>query len=343
MNNLLRPHAVPLITFVRYSRAPHRKLAKPDDLSTVVLGKRKASIAYPKPGISDKALPIHVKWDRPVMMETVNPQISGDIGGLDHFGKVDLAQPPVGLENSKVLETAPEDVKRVLSLEFARRRDVLEKLSRDVLKTVQKHPRDFDSLEVRITLATIKIRNVQEELIKLYPYKNQPAKHSLSHKISSRRKMLRNLREQDYKKYEWLLEKLNLLYKPMPHDAPDGVVIPRENIERKASIERLTDLWCEELKRHRLNAYKRQLVREQPGFLIRKAEKLKHILKEEKDMGLEPTVREEEIEECLKKAEEIQAKLDTEGTMEDDEYLIYNNEEETKKNEHTYFQAIDSK
>ena len=32
--------------------------------------------------------------------------------------------------------------------------------------------------------------------------------------------------EQDYKKYEWLLEKLNILYKPMPHDAPDGVVIP---------------------------------------------------------------------------------------------------------------------
>ena len=48
--------------------------------------------------------------------------------------------------------------------------------------------------------------------------------------------MLRNLREQDYKKYEWLLEKLNLLYKPMPHDAPDGVVIPRENIERKVMI-----------------------------------------------------------------------------------------------------------
>lgn len=116
------------------------------------------------------------------MMETVNPQISGDVGGLQHFGTVDLSQPPVKMENSKALETASEDVKRVLSLEFARRKDVMEKLSKDVLKTVQKHPRDFDSLEVKITMATIKIRNLQHELIHLYPYKNQPVKHVLTHK-----------------------------------------------------------------------------------------------------------------------------------------------------------------
>ena len=93
-----------------------------------------------------------------------------------------MSRPPVTLENSKALEAAPEEVKKVLSLEFARRRDVMEKLSREVLESVQKHPRDFDSLEVKITLATIKIRNIQHELIKLYPYKNQPVKHYLTHK-----------------------------------------------------------------------------------------------------------------------------------------------------------------
>ena len=56
---------------------------------------------------------------------------------------------------------------------------------------------------------------------------------SVLSRISYRRSMLRVLREQDYKKYEWLLEKLNLLYKPMPHDAPKGVMIPKENVERK--------------------------------------------------------------------------------------------------------------
>ena len=73
-------------------------------------------------------------------------------------------------------------------------------------------------------------------------------------RISSRRKNIGRLREQDYKKYEWLLEKLNLLYKPQPHDAPPGQLRERELVARKASIERLTDMWCEELRRHRWGA-----------------------------------------------------------------------------------------
>eukprot|EP00092_Neocalanus_flemingeri_P036103 GFUD01039307.1.p1 GENE.GFUD01039307.1~~GFUD01039307.1.p1 ORF type:complete len:336 (-),score=75.02 GFUD01039307.1:34-1041(-) len=332
--NFLCPRKLPTLTFVRYSRPNREKLQKPEDKSLVILGKTKPSVAFPKPGISDKTLPIHVKWDRPVMVETVNPQVSGDIGGLEHFGQVDLSQPPVQLENSKALETATEDVKRVLSLDFARRRDVMEKLSQEVLKSVQMHPRDFDSLEVRITIATIKIRNIQHELVQLYPYKNQPVKHVLTHKISHRRKMLSKLREKDYKKYEWLLEKLNLLYKPMPHDAPDGVLVPKENVERKASIERLTSLWCDELRRHRLRAYQRHLVAGQPDFLLKKAEKLRHILKEEQELGLDQTVTEEEIEECLKKAEDVKAILEGPEYHEDEEYLIY--KEEVKRAEHTY-------
>ena len=57
------------------------------------------------------------------------------------------------------------------------------------------------------------------------------------------------------------------------------------------------------------------------------------ILQEEIELGLEQTVTEEEIEECLKKAEEIQAKLDSEEYIEDEEYLIY--KEETKPTDHT--------
>ena len=73
-------------------------------------------------------------------------------------------------------------------------------------------------------------------------------------RITSRRKSLGRLREADYKKYEWLLEKLNLLYKPQPHDAPPGQLRERELVARKASIERLTDMWCDELRRHRWGA-----------------------------------------------------------------------------------------
>jgi len=299
----------------------------PEDKSNVIIGKWKPSIAFPKPGVSDKATPIHVKWERPVFIQTVNPKISGDVGGLQHFGidNLDLTQPKAGLEKSKNLQAASDDVKRVLSLEFARRRDLMDKLTQDVLKSVQRHPHDFSSDEVKITMKTIKIRNIQKYLIDLYPYKNQPIKHVLTHMISARRKQLGRLRENDYKKYEWLLEKLNLLYKPQPHDAPPGVTIPKENIARKASIEKLTDLWCSELRRHRMKALQNKLQEQQPEFLIKKAEKLSFILNEEKELGLEPTVTQAEIDGCIKKAEEIKLKLENEQDKEE-EYLIYKEE-----------------
>ena len=83
--------------------------------------------------------------------------------------------------------------------------------------------------QVKIALKTVKIRNAQHELMQQWPYKNQPMKHQLTHmyethtwkeklfqdlkiicchaRVSNRRNMIRKLRESDYKKYEWLLEK----------------------------------------------------------------------------------------------------------------------------------------
>ena len=113
----------------------------------------------------------------------MNPVVSGDIDGLEHFGisSIDLSQPRPGLEKSKSLAAAPEDVKRVMSLEFARKRDLMDKLTQNVLKSVQRHPHDFSSPEVRIAMKTIKIRNLQKYLIDMWPYKNQPCKHQLTH------------------------------------------------------------------------------------------------------------------------------------------------------------------
>jgi hypothetical protein len=36
--------------------------------------------------------------------------------------------------------------------------------------------------QVRITLMTIRIRNAQHGLIQQWPYKNQPMKHTLTHR-----------------------------------------------------------------------------------------------------------------------------------------------------------------
>merc|ERR1711915_1090436 len=128
--------------------------------------------------------------------------------------------------------------------------------------------------------------------------------------------------EQDYKKYERLMERLNIFYKPVPH-------YDHNEISRKASIERLTDIWCEELKQHRLQAYQRKLEEEQPKFLRDKAEKLEHIMNEEKDLGLEPTVTQAEIDECLRRAAAIEANIQLEaGTDHKEDFLLYAEEVE---------------
>ena len=82
-------------------------------------------------------------------------------------------------------------------------------------------------------------------------------------------------------------------------------------------------------------AYERTLQEAQPEFLRRKAEKLQFLLSEERDLGLEPTVTEQEIEECIKKADEIQRQLDDDVSR-DEEYLIY---KEDIKEESMVFQA----
>jgi len=306
------------------SRIAGEKLPPPEDRSTVVLGKVKKIVPFSTPGVSDKQHPILMQWNKPTRIETCNPSISGDIGGLEHFGAVDLTQPPVPLEGADALKDCDETVRKILSLEYARNKDVMDKLKKDVVSSVQRHPLDQHSHEVIITRLTIQIRNIQRHLIQLYPYKNQPVKHTLTFKIAQRRKFIAELREKDYRKYEWLLERLNLFFKPVPK-------YDHVEISRKASIERLTDIWCEELKKHRLQGFKRKLQEEQPNFLRSKAEKLAFIMKEELELGLEPTVTQAEVDECLRRAEAIETA--NQGAVEDadDEYLLYAEEKEKEQ------------
>jgi len=215
-------------------------------------------------------------------------------------------------------EDVEDDVRKILSLEYHRNRDVLNKLRQNVVKSVQRHKLDNNSLEVRIAILTVKIRNYQKVLRDLYPYKNQPLKHDLTFKIALRRKLIEKLRTEDYRKYEWLLERLNLFYKPVPH-------YDHVEISRKASIERLTDIWCDELKQHRIEKYKRNLQEQQPTFLREKADKLRHIMQEENELGLEQTVHQSDIDECLRRAEEIE-KLLQETERRQENYLLYKEE-----------------
>lgn len=78
-----------------------------------------------------------------------------------------------------------------------------------------------------------------------------------------------------------------------------------ERIERKKSLRKLTDLHCEEVRKQRLEEYKEKLNAAKKDFLVKKAETLQWIMKEEKECGVEPTVTQEQVDAVLKQLEEL--------------------------------------
>ena len=208
-----------------------------------------------------KQYPIKVDWERPIHVTRVTPGEDGS-GDMEGLPEVDPARPTHGLENSEDFASASADVKRVLSLEFARKSEVVKVIRDELVRSVQRHPLDFDSLEVLIATLTVRIRNAQAAM-----ERDEDRDPNLRHRtkifVDHRRVLLRTLREKDVKKFEWLLEKLNIVYKPRPAFW--------ERIERKKHMARLTDLWCQEYKDHLLSQLKTENLSKQPEFLREKA------------------------------------------------------------------------
>ena len=75
--NFLKPPQGSLLNFVRYrkARSAREKLKIPEDKSNVIIGKWKPSIAFPKPGVSDKAVSaldlFSVRFD--MLVEVISP------------------------------------------------------------------------------------------------------------------------------------------------------------------------------------------------------------------------------------------------------------------------------
>lgn len=91
----------------------------------------------------------------------------------------------------------------------------------------------------------------------------------------------------DYKRYEWLLENLNLVYKTIP---------ALQAVTRKGSMRKLTNIYCDNVKAERLETYKKALQDEQPAFLEEKIRLLEFMRKEQQDLGAEVTIPQEEID-----------------------------------------------
>lgn len=235
---------------------------------------------------------LNIKWIRPQKVPFVKPERSGD---LQPFLEIDKAERPLIFQNSEELRTADDIVKRLFTLEFWPQKETIQAALKKYTDSVKRHELDEVSLEAKIARLTMIIRRLQQH-IEDHPY-DRRNKVVLKELIEKRTKRLKELRRSDYKCFEWVLENLSLIYKPRP---PAG-----ERVERKRSLRRLTDLYCEEVRKQRLEEYKAELNAQKENFLKKKAETLQWIMKEEKECGVEPTVTQEQVDTVLKQLEDL--------------------------------------
>lgn len=233
-----------------------------------------------------------IEWLRPTIIPITDPRQSGDLG-LDITVKPDEFK--LHYEKSKELQEADDVVKKLFSLKFQREKEARKVMREKAVALVQRHTCDASSPEYKIAEMTIAIQTRQKLLATEGKKLDGKFRHALKVRVEQRGKYLRQLRTWDYARYEWILEKLNLVHKNLPKNSC--------RISRRESLTRLTKTYCKNIIQNKFNTFEVELKEEKKKFYAEKIEKLLFIIKEEKECGLTPTVTEEDIEIARKKLE----------------------------------------
>jgi small subunit ribosomal protein S15 len=275
-------------------------------------------------GVSNKQHPTPVRWVQPAHVYRGNPGADGS-GDMGLFPEPDISRPKPMFSGIKAFDEAPPEVQRILSLEMGRRKEAVSVVKEDFRLMTAEHKHDFKSNEVIIAGLTVKIRNAQKKLAELAArgHRNQAAKVGLKTFVDRRRAQLGHLRSVDYKKFEWLLEKLDIVYKPRPYTY--------ECVIRRKHTERLVNLWCDEQRTSKLQSLKEEFERDQPRFLREKAETLSLIMKQEQELGVPSTVTQDDIDKCAAQAEQLEESF-KQRVKQEIEYHIF--EEEVVEEDH---------
>uniref|UniRef100_A0A4Y0BFR9 Small ribosomal subunit protein uS15m n=1 Tax=Anopheles funestus TaxID=62324 RepID=A0A4Y0BFR9_ANOFN len=199
---------------------------------------------------------------------------------------------------SKELETATRARSKSIHPGHNRRREMVENFKETLVRKVYRHDLDYGSMEAKLGLMTARIR----QLARLHGTvpRQSVVKVQLKELIDKRKRFLRYLRRWDYRRFEYLLEKLDLVYKPYPTHF--------HWITRKDSLRKLTDIHCEQIKETRLEEYRKQLESQQLDFLEKKLKTLEFIRKEQTECQVPVTVTKEEIQAVRKQYDELKQK-----------------------------------
>ncbi|XP_037814154.1 28S ribosomal protein S15, mitochondrial [Lucilia sericata] len=254
---------------------------------------------------------LKIKWVRPEKIQSIDPAKSGDCSKLPAVNGQTLMK---GFDKSKELETADATVRSLFELGNNPNYLTTDYCREQMIKEVQRHPLDFGSMEARLARMTATIRRYQEYMLE-HP-RDKKRKVQLKELIEKRKKFLKYLRRWDYRRFEWILEKLDLVYKPPP--------VEFHWITRKESLQKLTDIHCEQLKQERLNEYRKTLEEQQIPFLEDAIRKMEFIRQEQIDLDIPVTVTKEEIDEHKKQLEELKLfREETKAAAKKDELIKY--------------------
>ncbi|CAG0892807.1 unnamed protein product [Cyprideis torosa] len=112
--------------------------------------------------------------------------------------------------------------------------------------------------------------------------------------VQKRRRLLKELRFLDYRRFEWVLEQLNIRFQNYP-----AVTI---RIDRRQALRRLFSEHRQRVHMERRKELHQKFLESQKEFLEEKIEKLKWIAEEEKELRLPSTVSEKDIEAAQERA-----------------------------------------
>jgi len=202
-----------------------------------------------------------IQWVPPIEMLKWEPQRTCDLKPLP---KIDLNW--IKLEYrpfADQIENLPEHERKLFTVALGTRKDGVKIIMENTLSKIRRHKYDRTSIETTIAVFTIKIRNYQY-LMGLEPRTTRAAssqKRFLNYIIDKRKKYLSQLRAQDYKRFEWVIQILSLLYKPRP------IVLPR--LKRKECFSTLTDMYCEDIINKKMEFYKAELEGQKNPILTR--------------------------------------------------------------------------
>ncbi|XP_017114762.1 28S ribosomal protein S15, mitochondrial [Drosophila elegans] len=225
---------------------------------------------------------LKIKWVRPEKIACFKPEKSGDLAKLPPLKADELL---LEYRDCKELEKADESVRAQFKLINNASYLTTQFYRDEMVKEVQRHAQDYGSMEAKLAKMTAVIRRYQEHM-DAHP-RDKMIKVRLKELIDKRKKFLKYLRRWDYPRFEWILEKLELVYKPPPTHF--------HWITRKESLQKLTDTYCENLKEERLEAYHKQLQAQQIPFLEEAIKKMQFVRQEQISCDVPVTVTEEQI------------------------------------------------